>query len=164
MAGRRRAVAMAEMYTSGKTLVAIGREFGISAERVRQILSKIGISGVDGGRSISTAKKWAEYAVSQDARYMAKSGCTREQWLQIPRKIRHQCWGKRSQVTYEYGAQAWAMTHWEYYLEVKKAGVEISRGGLGMTRIDRDRPFAPGNVKFAQTGSWTKQRSKSVRS
>lgn len=157
---RIRAAAMAEMYTGGKTLVEIGREYGISHERVRQIISKMGVSGADGAWSIRNAKRRAERAAITNARYMAKSGCTREQWLQIPRNMRHQCWRKRGQVTYEYGAQNWAMTQWEYYLEVKKAGVEIARGGIGMTRIDRDRPFAPGNVKFVPIGSWTKQRSK----
>lgn len=159
-ARRRRAAAMAEMYTGGKTYAEIGRMYGVSTERVRQILSKMGISGIDGGRSICNAKRRAERAAITNARYMANKGCTREQWLQVPRKIRHQCLRKRGQVRHEYGAQAWAMTLWEYYTEVKQVGVEVSRGGLCMTRIDRNRPFAPGNVKFARAGSWSKRRPK----
>lgn len=150
-----RAVAMAEMYTDGgKTYAEIGRTYGVSTERVRQILSRIGIRGVDGAWCIHRAKRRAERAASLDERSMLKNGCTYEQWLQIPKKIRSQFSHKRENVINQYGAQAWALTRWEYYTELKQAGVEVSRGGLCMTRIDRNYPFAPGNVKFTSRGNW----------
>ena len=153
-----RAVAMAEMYTGGgKTYAEIGREYGISRERVRQILSRLGVNGVDGAWHIRRAKRRAERVASLDERYVRRSGCGFKQWRQIPKKIRSQYSHKRENVINQYGAQAWAMTQWEYYNEVKCAGIEVSRGGLCMTRIDCDRPFAPGNVKFAQVGNWRKR-------
>lgn len=155
---RQRADAMAEMYAAGKTLAEIGFEYGVSRERVRQIIGKVGMSYAN-GRGIHFAKLHAERAALLDERYMARSGCTREQWLQIPKKIRTQCWRKRGQVIHIYGPDAWAMTRWEYYLEVKRAGVNVKRGGLGMTRIDPTCPFAPGNVKFTRVGShWREKR------
>ena len=160
-AARRRAVIMAEMYTSGgKTYAEIGRAYGVSTERVRQILSRIGISGADGGWCIRRTKRRAERVASLDERSVRRSGCSREQWRQIPKKIRSQYSHKRENVINHYGAQAWAMTQWGYYVEVKSAGAKVGRGGLCMTRIDPKRPFVPGNVKFVQAGSWSKQRSK----
>jgi len=48
-----RVAVMKEMYcTQGKTLDEVGSEFGVTRERIRQLLVKEGISGIDGGRTI----------------------------------------------------------------------------------------------------------------
>lgn len=47
-----RAAKMIEMYKEGKTLEQIGDSFSITRERVRQIMTKRGITSKDGGRSI----------------------------------------------------------------------------------------------------------------
>ena len=39
-----------EQYREGKTLAEIGRDHGISRERVRQVLFAMGVRGGDGGR------------------------------------------------------------------------------------------------------------------
>lgn len=155
-AALRRATALAEKYVSGKTLAEIGREYGISRGRVRQLIKKTGISAVDGGSHIRTAKKRAERVAALNERCMIQNGCCHEQWLKIPRKIRSQYQHKRYHTIAKYGAHAWAMTLPEYFAEVKQAGVELTRGGIGMTRIDKNHPFTPGNVEFKQIGSWMK--------
>ena len=48
---------MAVLYMSGWTLQMIGDKFGITKERVRQIISNIGITRIDGGAHTRTQKK-----------------------------------------------------------------------------------------------------------
>jgi DNA-binding CsgD family transcriptional regulator len=47
-----RAERIVEMFKSGLSLAAIGNTFGISRERVRQILKDLDLTGKDGGRSV----------------------------------------------------------------------------------------------------------------
>lgn len=43
---------LAEMYESGQTLAEIGNHFGITRERVRQIISNLGVTKFDGGKHV----------------------------------------------------------------------------------------------------------------
>lgn len=52
--------AMAAMYKGGRTLQQIGDLFGITRERVRQLIKKKGMTGKDGGARISSAAGRAE--------------------------------------------------------------------------------------------------------
>lgn len=47
---------LAEMYKSGMTLAEIGARFGITRERVRQIVSALGVTASDGGQSVRSFK------------------------------------------------------------------------------------------------------------
>lgn len=49
--------ALVEQHASGKTLQEIGAEYGVSRERVRQILASLGVSRMDGGGTIKCFKK-----------------------------------------------------------------------------------------------------------
>jgi len=49
--------AMLEMRLQGKTLEAIGEKFGISRERVRQILSKLELGKISSGRERENSGK-----------------------------------------------------------------------------------------------------------
>lgn len=51
---------MAEQYKSGETLQQIGDEYGISRERVRQILAKHGVKRSQGGQARALADRLAE--------------------------------------------------------------------------------------------------------
>lgn len=67
---------MTLMYSQGCTLERIGAHFEITRERVRQILSKAGVTANDGGRSVKAAQKKASKRAQNDARWIAKYGMT----------------------------------------------------------------------------------------
>jgi hypothetical protein len=70
-----RALGMKQAYERGESLETIGREWGISRERVRQLLSRaFGFNGSSGGQSI-VRKKSAENRLKQkDAYYVRVHG------------------------------------------------------------------------------------------
>jgi len=72
------------MYTSGKTLQEIGDKYGFTRERARQILSKYGVSRLDGGqamRSFACVAHRGKEQKEKTAKRLAKSwGCTKEQY------------------------------------------------------------------------------------
>lgn len=64
VARQARAEAMAELHLSGATLPEIGSRFGVSSERVRQLLRTIGVQSSQGG----IAKQRAERLAAAEAR------------------------------------------------------------------------------------------------
>lgn len=45
---------IADLYKSGLTLAEVGKKYGVTRERVRQILSRLNVEASDGGRAIKT--------------------------------------------------------------------------------------------------------------
>src|SRR6476661_7006027 len=81
-----RDAAMVERYADGETLDAIGQSFGITRERVRQIIAKVGGTNAEESRKNRiAAREAARKAASETfmvqygdlARQMAKGGVTR---------------------------------------------------------------------------------------
>jgi DNA-binding CsgD family transcriptional regulator len=71
-----RAAEMARLYKDGLTLQGIGSQFGVSRERVRQILrDRTEVTREDGGQAVATARSRAQTATKRDQAYMAKLGC-----------------------------------------------------------------------------------------
>jgi hypothetical protein len=81
---------MEALYRAGQTLKEIGVVFGVSRERVRQLLAKRGIAKDDGGASVRTA---ANAKVRQgnvearrsalDAKWLARDGITKTEFLRV---------------------------------------------------------------------------------
>jgi hypothetical protein len=81
-----RDAAMVERYSDGETLDAIGQSFGITRERVRQIIAKVGGTNAEESRKKRTAAREAAAKAATEAflaeygelaRQMAKRGVTR---------------------------------------------------------------------------------------
>jgi Sigma-70, region 4 len=81
-----RDTAMVERYSDGETLDAIGQSFGITRERVRQIIAKVGGTNAEESRKNRIAAREAAVKADHDAflaeygdlaRQMAKRGVTR---------------------------------------------------------------------------------------
>ncbi|MGN7198597.1 homing endonuclease associated repeat-containing protein [Arthrobacter sp. SAFR-044] len=81
-----RDAAMVERYADGETLDAIGQSFGITRERVRQIIAKVGGTNAEESRKKRAADREAAVQDSHSAflssyeglaRQMARRGCTR---------------------------------------------------------------------------------------
>lgn len=82
-----RVARMVQMYRSGMTLGEIGQEFNITRERVRQLISKAGISRAEGGisaRKVSSQVAYQdEVKRSRDARAQTLFGCDYETAVQL---------------------------------------------------------------------------------
>lgn len=72
-----RAEQMAARYRSGATLQQIGERYGITRERVRQVMTwHLGITAKDGGAAKRAEMRDAARLARRDARYIAKHGMT----------------------------------------------------------------------------------------
>ena len=70
-----RAAKMAAMYRGGYTLQAIGDQFGITRERVRQIITKRhGLTATSGGNHLIAENRRKEMLSNKDAKYLLKYG------------------------------------------------------------------------------------------
>jgi len=78
-----RTEAMAAMYRQGITLQAIGEKFGITRERVRQILKSIGLNGKSGGAHFRTTSKNAGKAGRLETRIRNKWGLDVDTWRRL---------------------------------------------------------------------------------
>ena len=81
-----RDAAMVERYSDGETLDAIGQSFGVTRERVRQIIAKVGGANAEESRQKRVASREAALKAAREgfllaygtlAREMAKRGVTR---------------------------------------------------------------------------------------
>lgn len=66
----------AALYADGLTLQQIGDRFGVSRERVRQVLAKQGLTARDGGAAVQTAQRTQVALAARDVRYTVKWGHT----------------------------------------------------------------------------------------
>lgn len=69
---------MAAMYAAGITLQNIGDKFGLTRERVRQLLGKIGVDPLSGGKRFVAASNRATATAKQRLRIEQKYGVTPE--------------------------------------------------------------------------------------
>lgn len=71
---------MVHLYTHGTALEDIGNEYGLTRERIRQILKKAGVSGKDGGKSIKMLLNLRyKQKKAPSHSYFETYGCTREE-------------------------------------------------------------------------------------
>jgi len=153
---------MAALYREGYTLEQIGAQFGITRERVRQLMTKhLGISHEDGGqhRRAERARKMAE--ARRDGATLKKYGCTFRQWQELRdlgRAMKANGAGVyrtplgafRSQRrnAYERGI-GWKFNLWQWWQVWQQSGLWEQRGrgqGYVMRRIGDQGDYEPGNV------------------
>lgn len=140
---------MVSMYKQGLTLEKIGQQYGITRERVRQIISKAGVTREEGGEGIKTAYKRKKKAASVHARYMEKYG----QPPEIVKELR------RARITHAYATQKksasirgieWNLDFATWFSIWQTSGKLHLRGrGKGkyvMSRIKDDGAYELGNV------------------
>lgn len=72
--------AIAAMYATGKTLAEVGVAFGIARERVRQIVSNLGLSRLDGGCAVRIFKSAHDRAEMMQAKAAKKELACSEKW------------------------------------------------------------------------------------
>lgn len=161
-----RAEAMAAMYSGGKTLAEIGGLYGVTRERVRQIISKRhGMTAIDGGNSVRSSIKRRVRAVARDARYLAEHGCTYSQYqslMKIGRDMRENGDSFYRTPTVAFNSQrqnakdrgiGWKLTIWEWWLIWQESGKWPLRGKTKgqyvMCRFGDTGAYEIGNVYIA---------------
>lgn len=82
-----REAVICRLYRDGKTLQEVGEVFGLTRERVRQILKRAGVDPKEGGRSIATRRRRAahlvERRIERDARAQELYGCYHDEALAL---------------------------------------------------------------------------------
>lgn len=78
---------MAALYQEGKTLQEVGDAFGLTRERVRQILRRAGVAKTSGGSPLRTKRRRAAIAlqkrIERDARAQEWFGCYDDEMLAL---------------------------------------------------------------------------------
>jgi len=165
-ADNERADAMEAMYRAGKTLIEIGDLYGVSRERVRQILSKYRrLNANDGGRSVRTKIEKERRRAQNEAECYKKHGCSTAQ-LRGLRKIGRAMRGEGFSV-YQTPLGAfrnqrnnaltrgivWDLTLWDWWRIWQQSGKWDQRGRAGdayvMCRFKDEGGYTIGNVYVA---------------
>lgn len=160
-----RSEVMASMYRAGKTLEQIGALYGLTRERVRQIISKYqGIAAQDGGQHVRAKARQERAAERKDAQYLAKYGCTFTDWqrmVRLGKEMRAAGKGKYQAPTYAFVTQRtnarvrgidWNLTLLQWWTIWQESGKWDQRGrghGYMMCRFGDVGPYEAGNVYIA---------------
>lgn len=171
---------MAVMYRSGATLQQIGDHYGVTRERVRQLLTgRLGIRGSDGGQSIIDRRNREKAQAAHDRKCLDRMGCTFQQWRQmrdLGREMRRTLGVSYSRTpTGAYISQrnnarkrgiAWEISLWDWWQIWQQSGRWEQRGrgsGFVMCRFNDVGPYKVGNV-FIATGVENSSRGRRLRS
>lgn len=157
-----RAAIMAALYTNGYTLNQIGEQFGMTRERVRQILSKRrGFNWQSGGAHFLAEKNAARKAASMDAKCFKRWGCTYVQWQELVKIGKEMRRAGKSHSTTPTGGWCsqrsnsrkrgipFELSLWQWWTIWQSSGKWEERGrgqGYVMCRIGDEGPYAVGNV------------------
>lgn len=140
---------MAAMYRQGLTLEKIGQHFGLTRERVRQIIRKAGVTSVEGGASKQAAHKLAAAQSRREAKALARWGVSHAEM-----KLRRADGTLRAYIFQEKSARnrgiEWALS-FPQWLSVWIASGKLSERGRGkgryvMSRIKDEGGYKVGNV------------------
>ncbi len=147
-----------ELYLQGETLQQIGDFYGISRERVRQVLKKIGITGKDGGSTVRAKKRAETQLLKRRKNVLLKWGCTLEQYEYLRSLNRDYT----KTPIYKYAQQrrgaknrgiGFYLTLWQWWEIWQKSGKYSRRGReydqYVMCRYMDDGPYEVGNVFIA---------------
>lgn len=150
-----RAAEMAALFRQGWTYERIGQRYGVSRQRIQQLLGgRCGITAADGGATLRYALKRrardAEKRARRDARCLSKYGCTYALYHSTPVSARRAFRQQRANARRR--DIEMSMTFWEWWTLWQESGHWEKRGvgqGFVMCRYKDAGPYAIGNVYIA---------------
>lgn len=157
---------MRQRYQRGDTLEVIGADYGITRERVRQILHRAyGFRYESGGQFLQATFNKAAHISKIDARCIQKNGCSRAQYREMLECCRHldllglsyerQPIGAYQRQKHNAGTRgiAWEFTFWSWWTLWKDSEKWWQRGrhagGYVMCRYGDAGPYSPSNCYIA---------------
>lgn len=144
---------MASLYKSGQTLEQIGAEYGVTRERVRQIIKKHhGLTAKHGGASKTAKEKRKKFYAARDARSMKKWGCPWSQYVILRDMGSPTAAYSRQRVNAAHRGIEWDLTLWQWWTIWQESGHWDERGrgrAYQMCRIRDTGPYSVGNVYIA---------------
>lgn len=148
-----RSIDMAALYKSGKTLLEIGAQYGITRERVRQIINKFhGLNGEDGGAHVLALAKRAKFEAKRNAHSLKKWGCGWEQYVSIRAMKRPTRAYSQQKKNSEQRGIAWELSLWQWWSIWQQSGHWEERGrgrGFQMCRVNDQGGYSFDNVYIA---------------
>jgi len=144
-----RALDMARLYKDGQTLEQIGVKYGVTRERVRQLIRPLGVTGKDGGHHVSVARKRLDRSLVLGVAHALKFGCSKEERISIPSSARtrfHQ--DRRNYSTGPMGHIGWNLSLTEWWTIWQESGhwQDRGRGKYVLRRHDVTKPHGVGNT------------------
>jgi transposase len=163
---------MRALYTNGHTLEQIGQIYGVTRERVRQILNKhFGITASNGGQRVITERAAMRRREKRDAAALARWGCTWAEYVALrdmsadsPGRRPTRAFGLQKRNAHERGI-GWELNLAQWWAIWQSSGKWSERGrgnGYVMCRKGDEGPYAIGNVFIAtarQNSSDQKRKS-----
>lgn len=153
-----RALDMAERYTNGATLQEIGDFYGLTRERVRQIITKaFGALSNEGGATLRAQQKTRAAKARRDRKYLNRYGMTRAEFRRIndpsiAYRDRPIAAYRRQQGNSNSRGIAWNITFAEWWLVWSESGQWAQRGRgkdhYVMARHSDTGAYELGNVKI----------------
>ncbi len=148
------------LYRDGKTLAEIGETYGISRERVRQLVA--GIHRREGGQAVRSARRAEHMAALANTQSRLKWGCDWDQYRAIRGKPSI-AWCRHRQTARARGI-AFELTLWQWWTIWQESGHWDERGNgaekYAMCRFNDVGPYAVGNVYIATNSQNSKDRFK----
>lgn len=157
-----KASAMTTLYRSGYTLQQIGEQYGITRERVRQLITLYnGSLRNEGGQAVQAAKARTKKREAREARCMKLYGCTLAQYRDLRRIGKAMTTNGKGYACTPLGAFntqrcnaavrdiGWELTFWQWWTIWQQSGKWGERGrgnGYVMSRHGDKGPYALGNV------------------
>jgi DNA-binding CsgD family transcriptional regulator len=152
-ASKERAASMAALYRDGYTLEQIGQQYGITRERVRQLMTKhVGIRHSDGGQAVVAGRKRVQHDAARNARCLVKWGCSWPEYVAIRDMVKPtRAYASQMRNAARRGI-GWELTLWQWWTIWQQSGHWPERGrgsGYVMCRKGDLGPYAVGNVFIA---------------
>ncbi|MBU2791838.1 hypothetical protein HAQ01_00070 [Acidithiobacillus thiooxidans] len=177
-----REITMERLYRQGETLAQVGDKFGLTRERVRQILKERGVSKDQGGEALQAARRKEQKERTRQQRRQARQeylaewclqalGCTIDEAVRInggkPITRQRSCrpngsaydkyLGIRNQVLLKNRTAYLSLPDW-HQAWVRSGHWEDGPGhGWCLIKIDPQKPWELNNVHVVRAGSWIKR-------